>query len=242
MLRKTLKPAAPPRRRFRRSRLAQLLLLLALAGYLLFRLEQHIRPVLLSVVEYESRRYARTAFNEAVARSISQDPDAYNDLYAVSYGSDGSVGSVQANTYRVNQLAAALARQVETEMNAREDSVLSIPIGTLLGFQALAGRGPRLEMRVLPESYVSAQVYDTLESAGINQTKLCVYVHFTMDMSVILSGYTASVTAENDVLLSQILLVGRVPESYWGAAGRSAAAPAGKDSAAAAFLFAGGRV
>lgn len=213
MLRVTARPAR--RRLVRPAVVGRVLLVLAVALYLLFRIEQQIRPALLSVVEYESRRYAMDAFNAAVAENLRQNPDAYEALYTLTYAQDGSIAAVQANAYAINRLSTGLARQVEAEMNAREDSVLWIALGTLSGIQALAGRGPSLEMRVVPESYVSAQVYDTLESAGINQTKLCIYVNFSMDMSVILSGYTASVRAENDILLTQVLLVGQVPESYW---------------------------
>ena len=71
-------------------------------------------------------------------------------------------------------------------------------------------------MKILPESFVSAQVYDKMESSGINQTAMSVYVHFYVEMSVILSGYSTTVTAENDICLSQMLLVGKTPQTYWG--------------------------
>ena len=195
---------------------ARLLLVLALCCFLLFQAEAHIRPVLLTVVQYESKRYALHAFNDAVAENIADDPDAYQKLYSVSYAQDGSIAAVQANTYMMNRLSSALVEILEKKLNRMEDEPLNVPSGTLLGIQMFAGRGPVLHLRVLPESFVAAQVYDKLESSGINQTVMSVYVHFYMNMSVILSGYSTTVTAENDICLSQILLVGNTPQSYWG--------------------------
>jgi sporulation protein YunB len=207
------------RRRVSRRRLAKIFLLLAIFLYGLFLLEEHIRPVILSIVDYESKRYALTAFNDAVAEMIEEEPEDYQGLYVITYAADGTIAAIQADTYAMNRLSSELTEKVEKKMNGLEDSSLSIPIGTLLGVQAMVGYGPRLKMHILPETYVRAQVYDSLEAAGINQTKLCVYVHYTMEMSVILSGYSACVTAENDICLSQVFLVGDVPQSYWGSSG-----------------------
>lgn len=199
-----------------RRDLAKTLLVLALLFYFLFRLEAHIRPVLLTVVQYESKRYALSAFNDAVALNIGKNPDAYQGLYSVTYADDGTIAAVRANAYMMNKLSSDLVESLESKLNDLEDSTLDVPVGTLLGVQALAGRGPVLRMKILPESFVSAQVYDKMESSGINQTAMSVYVHFYVEMSVILSGYSTTVTAENDICLSQMLLVGKTPQTYWG--------------------------
>ncbi len=199
-----------------RRDLAKTLLVLALLFYFLFRLEAHIRPVLLTVVQYESKRYALSAFNDAVALNIGENPDAYQGLYSVTYADDGTIAAVRANAYMMNKLSSDLVESLESKLNDLEDSTLDVPVGTLLGVQALAGRGPVLRMKILPESFVSAQVYDKMESSGINQTAMSVYVHFYVEMSVILSGYSTTVTAENDICLSQMLLVGKTPQTYWG--------------------------
>ncbi|MCI2046666.1 MAG: hypothetical protein LKJ90_02980 [Faecalibacterium sp.] len=223
-----LKIKTPPQSRRRkrkhrwlsRRRIAKILLVLALLCYFLYRLEEHIRPVLLSLVDYESKRYAMSAFNDSVAEMIAEQPDGYQGLYVITYATDGSIAAIQADTYALNRLSSQLTEKVEEKMDRFEDSSLDMPIGTLLGFQAFAGRGPKLKLKVLPETYVKAQLYDSLESAGINQTKLCVYAHYTIEMSVILSGYTACVTAEGELCLSQVYLVGQTPQNYWGTSGQ----------------------
>ena len=210
-----------PGRRARRRTAAQkwlirVLAVLLLANAALFAAERRIRPVMLSVLEYESKRYAYSAFDDALAEHIAADPDAYQNLYEIEKADDGSIAAVAQNTYAVNRLETALCAGVKANMAVLEAGTLTIPAGTLTGVQLLAGRGPHLRLWMLPEYYVAARVYDTLESAGINQTKLCVYVRFEIEMSVVMAGFAANVSAENDVCVSQLLIVGQVPQSYWG--------------------------
>ena len=200
-------------------RIAKILLVLALCFYALYSLEEHVRPVLISFLDYESKRYAMCAFNDAVAEMIAEEPNDYQGLYQISYAADGSITAIQADAYALNRLSSRLTEKVEDTMNRLDGSSMDMPIGTLLGFQAFVGRGPKLKMKIMPETYVKARLYDSLESAGINQTKLCVYVHYTIEMSVILSGYSDNVTAEGDICLSQVYLVGQTPQNYRGTSG-----------------------
>lgn len=211
------KKGSPALRRRRPARRAACFLIgMLVLCWLFFRLEAQVRPILVTVVQYESKRYALSAFNDAVARNIAANPDEYQDLYSVVYSDDGSIAAVQTDTYAMNKLSSDLVEALETRLDQLDSRTMDIPLGTLLGVQMLAGRGPVLHMKILPESFVSARVYDRLESAGINQTALGVYVHFSMNMSVILSGYSTTAAVENDICLSQMLLVGDAPQAYWG--------------------------
>lgn len=208
-----------PRRRRLLHRLyrasALLLLALALFCYLLFVLERQIRPVLLNIVEYECGRYAMTAFTDAADENLHAHPESYQQLYTLQYDAAGNIVSVTANAYAVNQIQSQLSAAIAQKLYALDQMPLSVPLGTLFGIQVLAGRGPRLNLRVEPESYVETEIYDTLETAGINQIKLTLYARFTMNMSVVLSGYSTSVSVSNDQFLGQFLIAGNTPQVYY---------------------------
>lgn len=188
----------------------------AIVCYLLFLVERQIRPILLSIVQYECRRYALNAFGEAADESMAAFPESYQGLYDLQYAPDGSIAAVTVNSYAVNRLQAELSSALTRKLAEAEQTPLTVPLGTLVGLQLLVGRGPLLELKVLPESYVETEVYSMLEDAGINQTKLCLYVRFAMNMSVIMSGYSAAVEVTNDQYLGEVLLVGQTPQAYHG--------------------------
>lgn len=191
------------------------LLVLSLLCYLLFILERQIRPVLLNIVEYECSRYAMIAFSDAVEENLRTNPESYQELYILQHDSEGGIVSITANAYAVNLLQAQLRADVTQKLYTLEQMPLSVPVGTLLGIQILAGRGPRLNLRVEPDSYVETEIYDTLEMAGVNQIKLTLYARFTMNMSVVLSGYSTSISVVSDQFLGQYVIVGETPQVYY---------------------------
>lgn len=211
-----LKVSTDKKRRSRRlsRRMGGVLLAAALLFYLLFLIERQIRPVLLSIVQYECRRYALNVFGEAADESMVAFPESYEELYEIQYAPDGSIAAVAVNGYAVNHLQSALSMSLTKKLMEVEQTPLRISAGTLTGLQLLVGRGPELELKVLPESYVETEVYSSLEDAGINQTRLCIYVRFVMNMSVVMSGYSTVIEVSNDQFLGEILLVGQTPQAY----------------------------
>ncbi|MEG1407262.1 MAG: sporulation protein YunB, partial [Ruthenibacterium sp.] len=87
-------------------------------------------------------------------------------------------------------------------------------LGTLLGWQIMAGRGPNIHLQVLPASFVETSMVDQVETAGINQTQYRIFIRFTVQMSAILPGYSTSVTVENEICVAETLIVGQVPQVY----------------------------
>jgi len=198
----------------RNRRLVFCLLALSFVLYLFFLVERQIRPIILKIMEYECSRFAMNAFSEAADENAILHPENYARLYDVVYNDDGTVAMVTADAQVVNVVQAELSEIVTQKLRQMGDTPLQIPLGTLLGMQIFAGRGPKIALKVTPESYVDTEIYDTVETAGINQVKLTLFARFTMNMNAALSGYSVSVSVSNDQFLGQVLLVGEVPQMY----------------------------
>lgn len=180
--------------------------------YLFVVIEAQIRPILRAVVEYESREYAITSFNQAVEAHLAQYPDAYEGLYEVIWDVDGVPTSVVANSYQINTVRSQLVQSVMDALLTNQESVYDFYLGRLTGIQMLATRGPLVVLEMQPKSYVIATIYHTIETEGENQTLFSVYATFTVQINVTMAGYLQTLTIENDVLLWQNLLLGRVPD------------------------------
>ncbi len=178
----------------------------------LFWAEAKIRPVLRAIIDYESCAYAVTSFQEAVQAHLAQNPDVYRNLYTVTWDADSVPTSVVGNGYELNLVRSELAQLVLAKLVENKADIYQFRLGRLSGVQALATRGPYVTLEMNPESYVITQITQTLESAGENQTLLSVYATFTVQINVSMAGYLQTVTVENEVLLWQNLLIGRVPD------------------------------
>ena len=97
------------------------------------------------------------------------------------------------------------------QVSARE---LSVPIGSLTGSQLLAGRGPRVSVRM--ESVGSSQAWfeNEFESAGINQTKHRIVLNIVISVSILLPGFTTATEVPNAITVAETVIIGSVPDTY----------------------------
>lgn len=140
--------------------------------------------------------------------------DAPQRLVRLEKNADGTVSNVELDSVEMNRMKARLTEAVSNRLMSLENQDVAIPLGTLLGWQLLAGRGPEVHLQIVPASFVESNVVDTLETAGINQTQHRVCIRFTVEMSAILPGYSTSVDVTDEVCVAQTLIVGQVPEFY----------------------------
>ena len=203
----------PPGGRGRR-RAAVLLIGAALLCYGLFRVEARLRPMILTLAEYECRQRAIQKMNAAVTDAMAADPGMFEGLYQIERGADGSVLAVTGDPAAINRVKAQLTQQVAAALDQLREQTYYVPVGSLLGWQLLAGRGPSISFQAIPDSYVNSDVVTTLDTAGINQTELRVFLVLQVEMTAILGGYSAEVYVENQICVAQLLVVGQVPQLY----------------------------
>ena len=94
------------------------------------------------------------------------------------------------------------------------DEGIAVPLGAFTGIEAWAGFGPEIHMEIIPVAEVACRFVSGFESAGINQTKHSVYLEVVCEMSVVMPAKTHRFSAISQVLISESILVGEVPNVY----------------------------
>jgi sporulation protein YunB len=195
--------------------LARLLLLAMAINWLASWFDRRIRPVMQAGIRYECAYYANAAFQDALQLQQAEDPDLYDNLYTLEKSEAGEIRAVAMNSRAVHTLEAALTQRMREALAASTGAhILYIPLGVLLGSELWIG--PNVPLRLAPEEFLTVTIEDELESAGINQTKLCIKARFTAQLCATLAGYGQSCEVEQEVLLAQVLLAGQVPQGYLG--------------------------
>jgi len=191
------------------------LCLVFLAAFTVFAiLDSRLRPVITTMAQYQCRTVSIMAMNEAVMEELDRLPASERPLVTVEKAPDGTVSAIEIDSTEVNRLKTRLTDAVTNRLLSVPKQEIGIPLGTLLGWQVMAGRGPEIPLQVVPASFVESTIVDSLETAGINQTQHRIFIRFTVDMSAILPGYSTSVTVQNDICVAQTLIVGDVPQFY----------------------------
>ena len=189
-----------------------LLLILAsaglLAGSLAFR-------SLVTELAVSSAQDAVILSVNAIVKDIMLDGgfDA-SGLVVLEREADGSVSAVKTNVAAVNMLAAQVLERAVSQTAEQKISV-GIPVGNLVGSTLLSGKGPKIPVELMMLSSSVAGFRSELTTAGINQTRHQILLELNIAVSLLMPWRTVSTQVDTEILVSETVIVGKVPESYW---------------------------
>ena len=191
------------------------ILLLAAAGLaaLGLLLEKNMESVILDMAYARAEAMAVEYMHEAV-RDVMGDEITYQDMMNVRTDSAGKVTMLQANAVRMNELAAFTALQAQARLESAEAQSVSIPLGAALGIPFFSALGPRVRVRIVPVSAVSAAFSTEFESAGINQTRHKIYLSLHTVVRLVIPSSDRQVSLSSQALIAESIIVGEVPQSY----------------------------
>ena len=159
------------------------------------------------------RNLESVILNEAV-RDVMEEAVTYEDMMTVQTDREGRVTMLQANAVRMNELATVTALEAQAKLESAEAQSIAIPLGAALGVPFLSALGPRVRVRMVPVSAVSAAFSTEFESAGINQTRHKIYLSLRTTVRLVIPGGARQVALSSQVLIAESIIVGEVPQSY----------------------------
>lgn len=172
----------------------------------------NLRPVLVGLASARVQSVAARAMNDAI-RDVIADGAAYDSLITVR-DTDSKVYFLQANTAKLNLLAADCANAAQERIAQLGDQGVSIPLGTISGVPILAGKGTRITLQFTPAGAVISSFDSQFTSAGINQTLHRIHLKLTATVRVILPGESHTLTIQASAPIAENIIVGDVPNAY----------------------------
>ncbi len=173
-----------------------------------------LRPLLESLATTRVSNTVNRIVSEAVAEAIEDGAIRYESLISFEKDTEGRVTAVHSNMAAFNRLQSSILDIILTRVDQVSARELSIPIGTLSGTALLAGRGPRISVRMESVGSSSARFENTFTSAGINQTKHQIVLNIDVYVSILLPGFATATKVSNTFTVAETIIVGSVPETY----------------------------
>jgi sporulation protein YunB len=200
------------RRRKKRKRIALVGGCLLIIGVLLLSLH-NVTVILKSMAEATMRSITTVAVNDAIYYTLS-DNLRYEELVAVERDESGNILAISSNSLQINRIARDAAYMSQQNLDKMSEAGIEVPLGALTGVEALAGFGPKMNLKIIPISNVECKFVSEFEDAGINQTKHSIYLEIVADISIILPSGTSNFASLTQVLICESVLVGKVPDTY----------------------------
>lgn len=204
------------RRRLDRRAVVRVLVffLLVLLLTLLLTGTARMRPLLESLATTRVSNTVNRIIFEAVNEAIQEGDISYEELISLEKDNEGKITAVHSNMAAFNRLQAQILDIILARIDQVSARELSIPIGTLTGSALLAGRGPRISVRMESVGSSSARFENRFDSAGINQTNHQIVLKVDVSISILLPGFTTATTVSTAVTVAETVIVGSVPETY----------------------------
>ena len=177
-------------------------------------LDGRVRPVVKAYAGYQARVYATRAIDEAVLEVLSREGVSYDKLVHIDRGESGEVIALQADTVAINRLKSLLTAEISDRLEGMERQEIRVNIGTLSGFQFLAGRGPAVSFHLAPAGYARADLSNAFDSAGVNQTRHQIMLEVESNITAVIPAYSVTTQVTTGVVLAETVIVGGVPEAY----------------------------
>lgn len=192
-----------------------LLVILTIAAIIMLYFDKYVNPVILTTSETKVKMLTSRAVNSAISEILNNN-NIYDDLVTISQDNDGNISMIQANAVSINRLSKDISRLALVKIESIGDQGISIPLGSFTGMPILMGRGPEVLIKIVPIGTLDCVFKSEFISAGINQTVHRIYLEVSSVVNLILPIFDDPVQTYTQVLICESVIVGTVPEFYFG--------------------------
>jgi sporulation protein YunB len=192
---------------------ATIVVLLVMFIILFVIVDRNMAPVIISMSEAKVRAASVKAMNDAV-RSIMASPLQYSDLIDITQDNDGKIMMIQADTVKMNQIAMDTALTSQQNITDVGKQGVGVPLGSVLGGELLAGRGPEVYARIIPVGAVTTDFESEFQNQGINQTRHKIYLNIHATVRIVIPTDSKEINVDTKVLVTECIIIGEVPNTY----------------------------
>lgn len=172
-----------------------------------------VNPLIINSSEVKVKSLTLKAVNNAVAEVVAESV-LYNDLVNVVTDENGKIVMLNANSILINKLSKELAKSAQNKLKEVGGEGMTIPLGNFTGIPLFIGLGPEVKIRLIPIGAIHCNFESKFQTSGINQTHHRIYVNIEASVNMVLPVKSVSVKSTSQVLISESIIVGEVPQTY----------------------------
>lgn len=188
-----------------------LLMALILAIFGVFR--RKYVPIVSALAQTKVQNATSDLINDALDQQIEDGTIRYDRLVYFEKDLNGKITALKTNMSEVNRLKTSVLNQINQKLLEVDNSVLSIPLGSLVLPEMMGNRGPAIPIHILSIRNSDARFESDFSEAGINQTLHQINMTVLIDVTVLLLGNTETFTVESQVVVAETIIIGDVPDT-----------------------------
>lgn len=197
----------------KQKKIAIIILVIVLINATLIFFGTNINNVVYEYSASKIRALSVKAVNNAVSELVT-NKNIYDNLVNITTDNNGRIVLIQANSIQINMLTKDLIKTSQIKLEKIGTDGINIPIGTFSGITLFSGKGPSINIKLIPIGDVRCNFLSEFTKAGINQTLHKLYVTIETNVNIILPLINNNVKTTTSILICESVIVGQVPEVY----------------------------
>lgn len=153
---------------------------------------------------------------ESLNENIKHSGLKYDDFAFVAKDRNGKITAIQVDSVKLNIIASELILTVIESINCIQPGEFYIPLGNALHNRLLAGKGPKINVKVNLFGTIANDIKSVFKSAGINQSLHRIMLDFKVCVKLMTPFSEAMSDFSVSLCIAETVIVGEVPNVIWG--------------------------
>ena len=193
-------------------------------------------PLMVAYAEAETKKLIILVINKAVTKQINNVDT--NDIFEVTYNSDGDVILIDFNSKRSSIALSTITSLVEVNLRAIEEGkidmielpdnslnsldtdllekgiILEVPLGVINNSVLLSNLGPKVPVKLSLIGDVSSGFSTDVDEYGINNALITLYIDVEVNARIILPFVSDDMNISASIPIAMKVIQGNIPNYY----------------------------
>lgn len=170
-------------------------------------------PVFKATCETAAASKGNNIINDEVNKVMKDY--SYNSLIRIEKDTAGKISFIEADSSKINDIVSKIISNIQKKFDQIPRINVFINMGAVSGISVLKNWDPKFEVELESAGNLSANVKTEFKSVGINQTQHKIFLEIDARVGILTPFDTFGKDIHSDVLLTEAVIVGEVPDSYY---------------------------
>ena len=176
-------------------------------------------PIFKASCETAAASKSTNIMNEEVTKVMSEY--SYSDLISIQKDKNEKIVLIEANVVPINEIVSKITSNIQKQIDNSPRTNVYINMGSVTGISMLKNMGPKFNIELETAGSVYAKLKTEFEPLGINQTLHKIFIELQTQIGILTPLNTFGKNIMANVLLTEAVIVGDVPSTYYNLEGIS---------------------
>ena len=193
-------------------KIIKIVLILAIATLVMANMLNAIDPIFEKICEDKAKSMVTLEVNRIT--TVNADKYQNSEMITIKQDENGNIQLLQVNSTPLNNMISDITNDMQVSLDDNDKVTSYIPFGSITGIKWISGIGPRIPIKLALAGTIQTKVRNEFDDAGIDQTIHRLWLDIVCDINVLTPYEIISTQVENEVILSENVIVGGVPTVY----------------------------